>query len=125
MEDKYKLYNGDCLEVMGKLIEDGVKVDMILCDLPYGTTARNKWDNIIPFDELWKKYSKITHNNTAIVLFGSQPFSAKLAASNIEDFKYEWIWIKDNTTGFQNANRMPMKNHENILVFYKKQPIVV
>lgn len=122
MEEKYKLYNGDCLEVMGKLIEDGVKVDMILCDLPYGITA-NKWDNIIPFDELWEKYSKITYNNAAIVLFGSQPFSAKLAASNINDFKYEWIWIKDIKTGFQIANKRPMKNHENILVFYKKQPI--
>lgn len=123
MEERYKLYNGDCLEVMDRLIEQNIKVNMILCDLPYGTTARNSWDTIIPFDELWGKYSKITHDNSAIVLFGSQPFSTKLASSNIDDFKYEWIWIKDNTTGFQNANRMPMKNHENILVFYKKQPV--
>ncbi|KZR58451.1 DNA-methyltransferase [Pseudobacillus badius] len=110
----------DCIEGM-KLIEDQ-SIDMILCDLPYGTTEC-KWDEIIPFDLLWAQYERIIKDNGAILLTGSQPFTTKLIASNMRLFRYEWIWKKGkHTTGFQNANRMPLKNHENVLVFYKKLP---
>ncbi|KAB2493213.1 site-specific DNA-methyltransferase [Bacillus cereus] len=115
-----QVFNVDCLEGM-KLIPDK-SVDMILCDLPYGTTAC-KWDNIIPFDLLWKQYERIIKDNGAILLTASQPFTTKLIASNMKLFRYEWIWKKGNhVTGFPNANRMPLKNHENVLVFYKKLP---
>ena len=114
-----KLIQGDCLEVM-KDIPDG-SVDMILCDLPYGTTAC-KWDSIIPFEPLWKQYKRIIKDNGAIVLFGSEPFSTELNHSNIKMFRYEWIWLKNNSTGFQLANKMPLKKHENISVLYKKLP---
>lgn len=114
------LYNEECLAGMSKLPDNSI--DMILCDLPYGTTARNKWDEVIPFDKMWEQYNRVAKKSAAIVLFGSQPFTTRLGASNIENLKYEWIWVKDNTTGFQNANRLPMKNHENILVFYRSQP---
>ncbi|MGS2746031.1 DNA-methyltransferase [Bacillus zanthoxyli] len=115
-----QVFNMDCLEGM-KLIPDK-SVDMILCDLPYGTTAC-KWDSIIPFDQLWQQYERIIKDNGAILLTASQPFTTKLIASNMKLFRYEWIWKKGNhVTGFPNANRMPLKNHENVLVFYKKLP---
>ncbi|OUB02584.1 cytosine methyltransferase [[Bacillus thuringiensis] serovar konkukian] len=115
-----KVFNMDCLEGM-KMIPDQ-SIDMILCDLPYGTTAC-KWDIIIPFNQLWEQYERIIKDNGAIVLTASQPFTTKLIASNIKLFRYEWIWKKGrHTTGFPNANRMPLKNHENVLVFYKKLP---
>lgn len=115
-----QVFNMDCLEGM-KMIPDK-SVDMILCDLPYGTTAC-KWDSIIPFDLLWKQYERIIKDNGAILLTASQPFTTKLIASNMKLFRYEWIWKKGNhVTGFPNANRMPLKNHENVLVFYKKLP---
>lgn len=115
-----QVFNMDCLEGM-KMIPDK-SVDMILCDLPYGTTAC-KWDSIIPFDLLWKQYERIIKGNGAILLTASQPFTTKLIASNMKLFRYEWIWKKGNhVTGFPNANRMPLKNHENVLVFYKKLP---
>ncbi|MEB9609654.1 site-specific DNA-methyltransferase [Bacillus cereus] len=115
-----QVFNMDCLEGM-KLIPDK-SVDMILCDLPYGTTAC-KWDSIIPFDLLWKQYERIIKDNGAILLTASQPFTTKLIASNMKLFRYEWIWKKGNhVTGFPNANRMPLKNHENVLVFYKNLP---
>ena len=114
-----KITQGDCLEVM-KRIPDG-SVDMILCDLPYGTT-RNKWDSIIPLDELWAQYERIIKDNGAIVLTAQTPFDKVLGASNIRLLKYEWIWQKDAGTGFLNAKKMPLKDHENILVFYKKLP---
>ncbi len=110
---------GDCLELM-KNIPDG-SIDMILCDLPYGTTAC-KWDVIIPFEPLWEQYKRIIKDNGAIVLFGSQPFTTILNSSNIKWFRYEWVWIKNNSTGFQLANKRPLKKHEIISVFYKKQP---
>jgi len=114
------IYHTDCLKGM-KFIEDH-SIDLILCDLPYGTTEC-KWDNIIPFDKLWDHYKRIIKENGAIVLTASQPFTTKLIQSNIRWFRYEWIWKKgEHTTGFQNANRMPLKNHENICVFYKKLP---
>lgn len=115
----YKLLKGDCLEVM-KTIPDK-SVDMILCDLPYGTT-KNKWDSIIPLDSLWQQYERIIKDNGAIVLFSQMPFSAKLVNSNMKNFRYEWIWKKNKATGFLNSKKMPLKEHENILVFYKILP---
>lgn len=112
----YTLYKGDCLEEMKK-IEDG-SVDMILCDLPYGTTAC-KWDSVIPFAPLWVQYRRIIKGNGAIVLTASQPFTTALAWSNLEMFKYEWIWEKSVAGDCMNAKNKPMKKHENILVFSK------
>ena len=112
-------YQGDCLDVM-KDIEDK-SIDMILADLPYGTTAC-KWDTIIPFEPLWEQYKRIIKDNGAIVLTASQPFTSALVMSNIKMFKYELIWEKEKGTDFGNANKKPMKAHENILVFYKKPP---
>ena len=120
MNQNIQLYHGDCLEVM-KGIEDK-SVDMILCDLPYGMT-QNKWDSVIPFDKLWKQYERIIKDNGAIVLFAQTPFDKVLGSSNLKLLKYEWIWIKNRGTGHLNAKKMPMKAHENILVFYKKPPI--
>ena len=116
-----KLIQGDCLEEMLKLANDGVKVDLVLTDLPYGTTAC-KWDSIIPFDEMWECLDNITNPNTPIVLFGSEPFSSVLRMSNIKNYRYDWIWHKNLSGGFVNAKKMPMKYHENISVFYKKLP---
>ena len=117
----YKLYNGDCLKVMDELIEEGVKVDCIFTDPPYGTTVC-KWDTVIPFDKMWSRLNKLIKPNGAICLFGSQPFTTTLNNSNLKMYKYEWIWIKNNSTGFQMANKRPLKKHELISVFYKKQP---
>jgi len=111
--------NGDCLEVMKNIPDKSI--DMILCDLPYGSTAC-KWDIVIPFEPLWEQYKRIIKDNAAIVLFGSQPFTSALVISNIKMFKYEWIWDKKIITGFLNAKKQPLRQHENILVFYKKQP---
>jgi len=114
-----KIYHGDCLELM-KDIPNG-SVDMILCDLPYGTT-NCKWDIIIPFEKLWEQYYRITKPNAAIVLFSTQPFTTALISSNMKDFRYSLIWDKIRAAGFLNANRMPLKQHEDINVFYKMQP---
>ena len=116
----YKLYHGDCLEVM-KNIEYG-SVDLILCDLPYGITARNKWDVVIPFDKLWEQYNRIIKGNGAIVLFGSGMFTSSLMQSNPKMWRYNLIWHKTTPTGFLNANRMPLRAHEDIVVFYKSLP---
>jgi site-specific DNA-methyltransferase (adenine-specific) len=113
------LRQGDCLDVMKTLPDKSV--DMILCDLPYGTT-KNKWDSIIPLDKLWEQYNRIIKDNGAIALFGSQPFTTNLNFSNIKNYRYEWVWLKNNSTGFQLANKRPLKKHELISVFYKKQP---
>ena len=96
-------------------------IDMILCDLPYGTT-KNKWDSIIDLDELWNHYNRIIKDNGAIVLTAQTPFDKVLGVSNLKMLKYEWIWEKTSATGHLNAKKMPMKAHENILVFYKKPP---
>ena len=120
--ETYKIYNGDCLEIMDELIDLNVKFDMVLTDMPYGTT-QNKWDTIIPLDELWVKLKKITKPNTPILLFAQTPFDKVLGCSNLKMLKYEWIWEKEQGTGFLNAKKMPLKNHENILIFYKKPPI--
>lgn len=113
------LQQGDCLELMKNIPDKSV--DMILCDLPYGTT-RNKWDIVIPFVPLWEQYNRIIKDNGAIVLFGSGLFSAELMESNKKIWRYNLIWEKTQPTGFLNANKMPLRNHEDILVFYKKLP---
>jgi DNA modification methylase len=114
------LMQGDCLELM-KDIPDG-SIDFILCDLPYGTTAC-KWDSVIPFGPLWAQYKRIAKKNAAIVLTASQPFTSALVMSNIKDFKYDWCWKKPKGTGHLNAKRMPMRDKEDIVVFYNKQCI--
>ena len=119
LKEEYKLYNGDCLEVM-KDIKDK-SIDMILCDLPYGTTAC-KWDNVIPFNEMWDRINKLIKPNGAILLFGSEPFSSALRMSNIKNYRYDCKWLKSRKTGFQNVKRRPLKCYEDIMVFYKKQP---
>ncbi|WP_430597535.1 DNA-methyltransferase [Enterococcus sp. AZ177] len=96
-------------------------IDMILCDLPYGTT-QNKWDTIIPLNPLWRQYERIVKDNGAIVLTGCQPFTSQLIMSNPKLYRYELIWQKTTATGHLNAKKMPMRAHENILVFYKKLP---
>lgn len=110
------LYHGDCLEIM-KEIPDG-SVDMILCDLPYGTTAC-KWDSVIPFEPLWIQYKRIIKDNGAIVLFGSEPFSSKLRMSNLKMYKYDWIWEKEQGPNFMTVEYQPYKVHENVSVFSK------
>jgi len=113
------LYNGDCLEVMDQLIEQGIKVDAIIADVPYGTTAC-KWDQVIPFDEMWERLKLIRKSNTPTVLFGSEPFSSHLRISNIKEFKYDWIWEKNLKSGNLNARKRPMLGHEVISVFMEK-----
>lgn len=114
-----KLIHGDCLEEM-KQIKDK-SIDMILCDLPYGTT-KCKWDVVISFEKLWEQYKRIIKDNGAIVLLSSQPFTTDLINSNRKMFRYEIIWKKTLPTGFLNAKRMPMRVHENICIFYKHLP---
>ena len=121
MNENVKLFNGDCLEVMDRLIADGVKVDAIITDPPYGTTAC-KWDSIIPFDEMWLRLNKLIKPNGAIVLFGSEPFSSALRMSNIKWYSYDWKWEKTKPVGHLNANRKPMNKYEDIIIFSKKQP---
>ena len=115
-----KLYNGDCLEIM-KSIPDK-SVDAIITDPPYGTTAC-KWDSVIDFDSMWKQLNRIIKDNGAIVLFGSEPFSSHLRLSNIKNYKYDWIWIKNKGGNFLNSKKMPLKEHEIVSVFYNKIPI--
>lgn len=110
---------GDCLQVMEGI--ETASVDLILCDLPYGTT-RNKWDSVIDLPSLWKHYERIIKPNGAIVLTAQTPFDKVLAMSNLKLLKYEWIWEKTLATGHLNAKKMPMKAHENVLVFYKALP---
>ena len=116
----YKLYNGDCLEIMDRLIEEGVKVDSIITDLPYGTTAC-KWDNVIPVNSMWERLNELIKPNGAIVLFGSQPFTSNLILSNVNFFKEQLIWAKHKPSNFGCAKHKHMKYHEDINVFYKKQ----
>lgn len=115
----YQLYNGDCLDYM-KEIKDG-SVDMIFCDLPYGTT-QNKWDSIIPLNLLWDQYNRVIKENGAIVLTASQPFTSQLIVSNLKNFKFEWIWKKTIGSGQLNIKHQPLKIHESVLVFYNKKP---
>lgn len=110
------IIHGDCLEEMKNIPDKSI--DMILCDLPYGTT-RNKWDSVIPFDKLWEQYNRIIKDNGVIALHGSQPFSSALVMSNPKMFRHEWIWIKNRGSNFANTVREPMKEHESVLIFSK------
>ena len=110
------LYQGDCLEVM-KEIKDK-SIDMILCDLPYGTTSC-KWDVVIPFDKLWEQYNRIAKNNAPIILFGSQPFTSLMISSNVKNFREELIWVKNNSPSGLLATKRHLKIHENIIIFSK------
>ena len=116
MTENIKLYQGDCLEVMKDIPDKSV--DMVLCDLPYGTTEC-KWDKFIDNKSMWEHYNRILKESGNIILFASQPFTTKLIESNPKMFRYEIIWIKTRPTGFANANYRPMKKHENILIFTK------
>lgn len=114
------LYHGNCLDLLPTLPDKSV--DMVLCDLPYGTT-QCKWDIVIPFEPLWEQYLRVAKEDAAIVLHGAQPFTSALIMSQLKLFKYEWVWEKTHPTGHLNAKKMPMKAHENILVFYCKLPV--
>jgi len=114
-----ELWFGDCLELLPFVPDKSI--DMILCDLPYGTT-QNKWDSIIDLPSLWAQYERVIKDNGAIVLTAQTPFDKVLGVSNLKLLKYEWIWEKTSATGHLNAKKMPMKAHENVLVFYKKPP---
>lgn len=119
------LYNGEALETMDKLISEGVKVDCIITDPPYGILNKKhfKWDSIIPFDEMWERINKLKRNeNTPVLLFGKQPFSSFLNISNLDEFRFEIIWEKQKGVDFMQARNKPLTNHENISVFYKKKP---
>lgn len=116
--EEYKLYNGDCLAVMDKLIEQGVKVDAVICDPPYGTTAC-KWDSVIPLNEMWERVNKLIKDNGAICLFGNEPFTSKLICSNLNGFKYRWDWNKKIPSGMGYAKYRPMQQTEDICVFTK------
>lgn len=115
-----KVFEGDCLDIMQEI--PSKSIDMILCDLPYGTT-QNKWDSVIDLDKLWKEYKRIIKDNGAIVLTSQGVFTAKLILSNEKMFKYKIVWIKSKATNFLNAKKQPLRKHEDICVFYKKQPI--
>lgn len=123
-EDKLKnvinqLFEGDCLEYMNLIPDESI--DMILCDLPYGMT-QNKWDSYISLDELWKQYNRIIKPNGAIVLTSNGVFTAKLILSQPNIYKYKWVWEKSKPTNFLNAKKQPLRKHEDVCVFYKKQP---
>lgn len=113
----FELYRGDCLDVMADIPDQSI--DLILCDLPYGTT-QNKWDPIIPFELLWAHYNRICKG--AVVLTAAQPFTSALIMSNVKNFKYQWVWEKTQAVGHLNAWKQPMRKHEDICVFYRKQP---
>lgn len=113
-----KLINGDCLEIM-KTIE-GKSIDMVLCDLPYGTT-KNKWDVVVPIDDVWKQYNRVIKDNGVIILFANGMFTADLMQSNKKTWRYNLIWEKTTVTGFLNAKIMPLRGHEDICVFYKNK----
>jgi site-specific DNA-methyltransferase (adenine-specific) len=114
-----QLHCGDCLDILPTIPD--ASVDMVLCDLPYGTTAC-KWDSVIPFEPLWREYRRVTKPNAAIVLTASQPFTTALIASNLKEFRYCWVWQKDKPSNFAQANRQPLKYHEDVAVFYQAQP---
>ena len=121
-EDKFvnRVIEGDCIEVMRHLPSDCI--DMVLCDLPYGTT-QNKWDSIVPLDELWAEYKRIVKSNGAIVLTSQGLFTAMLIMSQPKLFKYKWVWEKSKPTNFLNAKKQPLRKHEDVCVFYQRQPV--
>ncbi|MDP8233603.1 MAG: site-specific DNA-methyltransferase [Candidatus Saelkia tenebricola] len=114
-----QVIEGDCLKVMKEFPSESI--DMILCDLPYGITC-NKWDSVIPLDKLWQEYTRIIKNNGAIVLTSQGLFTAKLILSNEKLFKYKFIWEKSKPTNFLNVKKQPLRKHEDVCIFYKKQP---
>ncbi len=114
-----KVIQGDCLEVMKNIPDKSI--DMVLCDLPYGTT-QNKWDSVIDLNQLWQHYERIIKDNGAIALTAQGLFTAKLIMSNEKIFKYKIVWIKSKSTNFLNAKKQPLRKHEDICIFYKKQP---
>ena len=114
-----ELMQGDCLELMKEIPDQSV--DMILCDLPYGTTAC-KWDTVIPFEPLWAQYRRVAKRNAAIVLTASQPFTTALIASNMREFRYTWVWEKEQGVNFMLAKKQPLKVHEDVCVFYRDLP---
>ena len=116
-----RLIQGDCIEEMNNLINEGVKVDLSLTDLPYGTT-QCKWDSIIPFTNMWQSLHELIKKDTPMVFFGNEPFSSQLRNSNLEEYKYDLMWDKVIRTGHLNAQRQPLRQFENIMVFYDKQP---
>ena len=116
---KFELWRGDCLELM-KNIPDG-SVDLVLTDPPYGTT-QCKWDSVIPFEPMWEQLKRVCKENAAMIFFSAQPFTTDLISSNRKMFRYETIWEKTQAQGFLNANKMPLRAHENLVVFYKKLP---
>jgi site-specific DNA-methyltransferase (adenine-specific) len=111
---------GDCLDLMCSIDEQSV--DMICCDLPYGIT-NNAWDKVIPFESMWDQYHRVIKPDGAICLFAVEPFATRLRSSNMKEYHYDWCWFKHSKTGFLNARRQPLRAYENILVFYKKQPV--
>ncbi len=115
-----QIHFGECLDIMGGIPDKSI--DMILADLPYGITARNKWDKVIDPIKMWEQYRRIAKPNAAIVLFASQPFTTTLVSSNPKEFRYSLVWEKNKSTGFLNAKKMPLRSHEDILVFYRKTP---
>ena len=115
-----KIFNGDCMEIMKEIPDNSV--DMILCDLPYGTT-QCKWDTVLPLEDLWKEYHRVCKLNAAIVLTAAQPFTSALIMSNPKYFKYNWVWEKSKATGYLNAKKMPLRAHEDVCIFYKKPPV--
>lgn len=114
------LFNGDCLEIMNSIPNNSI--NMILCDLPYNRT-QNHWDSIIPFEELWAQYNRIIKENGCIALFSDGMFMSDLMQSNKKMWRYNLIWNKELTSGFLNANKQPLRQHEEIVIFYKKQPV--
>ena len=115
-----KLFNEDCLIAMQSI--DDKSIDMVLCDLPYGTT-QCKWDTVIDLDAMWKEINRISKDTAPIVLFAAQPFTSILVTSNLKHFKYQWVWEKSKATNFMNAKHQPMRAHEDIVVFYKKKGV--
>ena len=114
-----EIFQGDCLEVMNELDDDSV--DLVLCDLPYGTT-RNKWDSVIPLDQLWKLYRRVVRRRGVVILSSQGRFTARLILSNESWFRYKFVWIKSKPTNFLNARRQPLRQHEDVCVFYGNQP---
>lgn len=118
--ENIKLFHGDCMKVLENLETDSV--DMVMVDLPYGTT-QCKWDSILSLEDLWKQYNRVCKKNAAMVFTAAQPFTSYLVMSNPKCFKYSWVWEKSKATGYLNAKKMPMRAHEDICVFYRKPPV--
>ena len=121
-DDYYlRLINEDCLTAMDSLITEGIKIDMVLCDLPYGAT-KNRWDSVIDIEAMWVRWKQLLKPKGVIVLFGQDKFTAKMMLSNEEWHRYNLIWQKTTPTGFLNAKRMPLRTHEDIMIFYNELP---